>query len=217
MNRAFSLLFICAALCAATHKAAAAEDNWRFDVLLDGKSIGYHHFQLRSDGTQRELLSEARFNVKILFVNVYHYAHDAHEFWDDDCLKRIDSSTDDNGKQRSVRGTRSEQRFTVATKERTDELTSCVMTFAYWNPHILDATHLLNPQTGEYVPVHITRIGAESVTARGISQPADHYRLIGDATIGGKLQIDLWYSPNKDWLALESLSENGRILRYQIP
>jgi hypothetical protein len=214
--KSYSLTLACALLYVSTSIVHAAEDNWRFDVLLDGKSIGYHHFQLRSDGTQRELLSEARFNVKILFVNVYHYAHDAHEFWNDDCLKRIDSSTDDNGKKRSVRGTRDDVRFTVATSDRTDELTSCVMTFAYWNPRILEATHLLNPQTGEYVPVHITHVGTEMITARGVSQPAEHFRLVGDALIGGKLKIDLWYSSNKDWLALESLSENGRVIRYQI-
>ncbi len=29
-------------------------------------------------------------------------------------------------------------------------------------------------------------------------------------------RIDLWYSPSKEWLALESRTESGRTIRYQI-
>ena len=31
---------------------------------------------------------------------------------------------------------------------------------------------------------------------------------------GPELRIDLWYSPDDDWLALESASKGGRKLRY---
>jgi len=83
-----------------------------------------------------------------------------------------------------------------------------VQTFAYWNPSILEASHLLNPQTGEYVPVKTLLMGREIVGG----QPADRYRLIGEGRT--PLQIDLWYSPGRDWLALESLTPEGHRLRY---
>jgi len=28
--------------------------------------------------------------------------------------------------------------------------------------------------------------------------------------------IDIWYSKNDEWLALESITESGRVLRYMI-
>ena len=86
----------------------------------------------------------------------------------------------------------------------------CVQTFAYWNPRILDATRLLNPQTGEYLPVQVLALGRESL---GEYPDAQRYRLLGDA--GGKpLHIDLWYTPAREWLALESRTPEGRRVRY---
>ena len=55
-------------------------------------------------------------------------------------------------------------------------------------------------------------VGNETVRHMGQDVNARHYRLRGD-----KLQIDLWYSADDHWLALESLTENGRVVRYEIP
>jgi hypothetical protein len=205
-----------ATLCGVSAVASSTTNEWRFAVSLDGKPIGSHQFLLREQGSRRELTSQARFNVKILFVNAYRYAHDAREIWADDCLAQIDSYTNDNGTLRTVRGTRTASRFTVTTDRETTELNECVMTFAYWNPRILSATHLLNPQTGEYVPVAAARIGTQTVLARGEPHQATRYRLTGSAASGEELQIDLWYSPDGRWLALESLTKDGRKLRYEL-
>jgi hypothetical protein len=136
--------------------------EWRFNVSLDGKSVGYHFFQLIDRGTQRELTSEARFNVKVLFINVYHYAHNNTELWQDECVAQIDAHTDDNGTRKVVHGALTDAHFVIAVGNRSTDLAPCVMTFAYWNPKILEATHLLNQQTGEYVPVYISRIGTDN-------------------------------------------------------
>jgi hypothetical protein len=42
-------------------------------------------------------------------------------------------------------------------------------------------------------------------------QPAYRY-LLG----AGELQIELWYSENKEWLALETEARGGRRLRYEL-
>jgi len=191
-------------------------NEWRFSVSLDGKPIGYHHFELVERGAERELRSEARFAVKFLFIDAYRYAHDNRELWRGDCLAQIEARTDDNGTRNVVRGAQSAARFVVSTAQRITELDSCVRTFAYWNPQILDATHLLNPQTGEYVPVRVVRLGEDTLAIRGIAQAAERYRLIGDAAGSERLRIDLWYSPSREWLALESTTEDGRRLRYQL-
>jgi len=210
------LLMCAAAALAAVADASSNSEEWRFEVLLDDKPIGYHRFHLNGNSGELELTSEARFNVKFLFLNAYRYVHDARERWRDHCLSEVNASTDDNGLRRAVRGLQSPQGFRVMADERTEQLDACVMTFAYWNPRILEATRLLNPQTGEYVPVHVTSAGEDTVLVRGVPQRAERFRLIGDATIGGRLIIDLWYSPQQQWLALESTTEDGRRLRYRL-
>jgi hypothetical protein len=186
---------VTAAALASGHAAGAdlATREWRFHVSLDGRPIGEHRFVLRDAGDSRELTSEARFRVRVLFFDAYRYDHRALESWRGDCLQQLDASTEVNGK-----------RTVVAVTPR-DE---CVQTFAYWNPSILGARRLLNPQTGEYVPVQVSELGGDVIGG----QPAEHFRLIG----GGRtpLEIDLWYSPARDWLALESRTPEGRTLRY---
>jgi len=185
----------CAAALAPGLAAGAdlATREWRFHVSLDGRPIGEHRFVLRDAGDSRELTSEARFRVRVLFFDAYRYDHRALETWRGDCLQQLDASTEVNGKR------------TVVAVTPVDE---CVQTFAYWNPSILAAHRLLNPQTGEYVPVQISELGGDVIGG----QPAERFRLIG----GGRppLEIDLWYSPARDWLALESRTPEGRTLRY---
>ena len=80
------------------------------------------------------------------------------------------------------------------------------MTFAYWNPKILQQKKLLNPQTGDYLSANISSLGQESILVKGQNVKADHYKI--DTA---KFKIDIWYGQDDEWLALQSLTENGRI------
>jgi hypothetical protein len=217
MKSMVTLIALMIAAVAHINLAHATQVNeWRFAVSLDDKPIGYHRFALNEREQSRELISEARFDVKFLFINAYRYAHEAREVWQGDCLLQLDARTDDNGERIAVRGARDADGFIVSAPRQSDEMSDCVQTFAYWNPTILSATQLLNPQTGEYVPVAISRLGRETLTVRGQPIEADRYRIVGDSKTGVRMQIDLWYSPNREWLGLESLAEGGRRLRYRI-
>jgi len=66
----------------------------------------------------------------------------------------------------------------------------------------------LNPQTGEYVPVKVLTLGRETLDG----QSTERYRLLGSGQT--PLQIDLWYTPARDWVALESRTPRGQLLRY---
>ena len=84
-----------------TTQALAEEPakTWNFSVMLDGSKIGYHTFRVTEDQNGKRVSSEARFDVKFLFINAFRYRHVNSERWVDDCLYKLDSSTDSNGKQ----------------------------------------------------------------------------------------------------------------------
>jgi Family of unknown function (DUF6134) len=216
MNRQQSMRSKQRALCAvllltaASHSAAAMRD-WEFRVLLDDKPIGHHRFALRELGAERELTSEARFNVKLWFINAYRYTHDATERWRDNCLEAVMARTMDGGKRSEVVATREAGGFAIASPRGREALDGCVMSFAYWNPEILRQSRLLNVQTGEYTAVRITDLGEETLTVRGAAVTATRYRISGS-----KFPIDLWYSADKTWLALQSTVDRGRSLRYEL-
>ena len=85
------------------------------------------------------------------------------------------------------------------------------MTFAYWNPLILHARQLLNSQTGKFEQVSVEKLAEETISVRGKTEPAVKYLLTGE-----KLRIELWYSRDMQWLGLQSTTEDGRKLRYQL-
>lgn len=199
------------ALLLAATQAAAQSRAWNFEVLLNDTPIGYHRFTLREQGAMREMKIEARFNMKVLFVNVYHYIHDASERWNGSCLDNLSARTDDNGEQLAVDAVNNAGQLNVKSAKAGEALDGCVMSFAYWNPAILRQPRLLNAQTGEYEAVKITELGDDSVMVRGVAVPAKRYRITGP-----KNPIDLWYSADRDWLALESTVAGGRRLRYRI-
>lgn len=204
-------LFLSMALLSVTATASASTEEWRFRVFLDEAEIGYHRFSLLGDGPEQQLESEARYNVKFLYVTVYRYAHDSRERWQGNCLKQVEANTQDNGKTFAVRGKQDGDRFVVTGTRGQANLPACVMTFAYWNPDLLGQSRLLNVQTGEYLDVQVRTLGEETIMVRGSAQRALHYALETR-----DFRIDLWYSPNKEWLALESSTEGGRKIRYQV-
>jgi hypothetical protein len=101
----------------------------------------------------------------------------------------------------------------VKTLNGSRTLGDCVLTFAYWNPAMLQQTRLLNSQDGEHVEVKITDTGSDPIVVRGVETPARRYEL---RSKNQKLSIDLWYSTSNEWLALESRTEGGDKLIYKL-
>lgn len=197
---------------AAAGSAAATE--WNFRVYLDDTPIGRHRFTLQRKGDEAELRSDARFEVKLLFITAYRYAHQADERWRGNCLTGLNASTDDDGRRSVVQAQPTDlpaPRLNVSGPKERLSLVGCVMSYAYWNPDILRQGRLLNAQTGEYEAVQVADLGEQTVTVRGVVVPARRYRIAGP-----KNPIDLWYSPAREWLALEAAVDGGRRLKYRI-
>jgi Family of unknown function (DUF6134) len=197
------------ALCSVT--TFANPRKWEFQVYLDDTAIGHHHFVVNDKGAERELTTDARFDVKVLFINAYRYVHDANERWRGNCLASLNARTDDNGKPSAVQADQQGERVNVVSPRGREALDGCVMSFAYWNPEILRQTRLLNSQTGQYEAVTVAAMGDERITVRGAPVQAKRYRITGP-----KNPIDLWYGVDNNWLALQSTLEGGRRLRYAL-
>jgi hypothetical protein len=190
---------------------AHAEPNaWNFRVLLDGREIGRHQYTLLGTGEERELRSEAHFDVRVLHVSVYRYLHEAVEHWNGNCLQSLVARTETNGKSQFVTAAARGNRFSVERPEGRDQHEGCVMSFAYWNPQILRERRLLNSQTGDLLPVTITPQGEETVEVRGRRLTAQRHRVSAPS-----LEIDLWYADGR-WIALEAPARGGRRLRYEL-
>lgn len=195
--------------------AVAAERTWHFKVYLDEKPIGSQTFRVTDAKGERDVYITAHLKVKVLFVTVFDYEHTNHEQWRGECLSHIASETEINGKRFSVRTGETNNSLRVsngATQEvKVETLPDCAMTFAYWDPAMLQQSRLLNSQTGEYTPVDAQFVAKETIDVQGAAVLSNHYRVRAS-----KLNIDLWYTPQGEWLQLESDVRGGRKLRYQL-
>jgi len=210
MNRYFYAVLLLASLSWHAYADGKAY-NWNFKVYLDDKPVGFHRFTVEGDAKEKRLTSLASFDVDFFIFNAYSYRHESYEHWNGDCLTEINASTNDNGEKLSVHGKAAQANFHLTANNVQSELPACVMTFAYWNPGMLGQKHLLNPQDGKYIDVDIKQIGQDDINVKGDNISASHYRLKTE-----KFLIDLWYSADLRWLALDSTLENGRLLHYRI-
>lgn len=199
---------------AANAASSDLDREWRFRAMLDDKEIGYHRFRLYREGSDRvRLESQAEFKVKFLFIKLYGYEHSAVEQWSDGCLTQFSSLTNDNGTTHRVRAHRSDGVMTVMTQDATNRMDDCVMTFAYWNPDILQRNRLLNPQTGAYLQTRVRHVGRDVLQLGAQSIPADQYVIETERD----REISVWYcEQSQTWLRLEAEVEKGRRLSYEL-
>lgn len=194
-------------------EARDADREWNFRVLVDEKPVGHHRFALEDRGEVREISSAADFEYQLLFLTLYDYQHDNREIWQGECLQRIDSRTDDNGKQFSVDGRQKADAFVLDRNtealDAREILPGCVRTFAYWDLALLKGDRLLNSQTGVYMDVNLSEPVPDRIEVRGNELATQRYRLEA-----GEHQIDLWYTADREWVGLQSRAGEGRTLRY---
>lgn len=207
-NKFVHALLLCLALLPLSSPMA---DEWNFNVYLDDKQVGTHLFEVVDGADYRVVQSTANFDVKFLFFSAYSYQHTNQERWANNCLLTFDSNTTVNGEPTAVSGAAVEAGFVVERGAEQQLLPDCVMSFAYWNPVFLQQKRLLNPQTGEFLDVDIEAMGTEDLEVRGEKIAAERYRITGR-----DIDIMVWYSENSEWLSLQSVVKNGRIIRYEL-
>lgn len=184
-------------------------NSWKFTVWLDDTPIGYHQVNINREENRKTVHTQAKFDVRILFIPVYSYNHETRESWEDNCLVNIASTTDDNGDDYFISSMQKEQQLALETQDGTTSLDGCVRTFAYWDIELLKSERLLNTQTGEYQSVSVIDMGVGLLSVDAEQIEARHFRLVCE-----DMTIDLWYTDEMRWLALESVTESGAVLRY---
>ena len=193
----------------------SAKDELTFEVSLDDRPIGVHRFRIADGGAMRVVESEASFDVRILRVPVYRYRHSNTETWQNGCLKQIDSETDANGTPYAVDLSKTATGYRIVTPHETQTYQGdCLMSFAYWDQRFLRQQRLLNTQTGELIAVEIQSLGESERKIANRTVPVKGFRVLAAPQ---NVDIKVFYhSVDGRWVALESVLENGRLLRYAL-
>lgn len=209
---AVALLGFLTCLGSASQQAwSAASQTYDFKVFLGKEEIGRQRFDVSSEGERTQVRIDAQFTVKFLYIPVYRYRHTNVETWEGTCLREIRAETDDNGESFFVNGIVRNGQLQVQTQAGNWIGEGCIKTFAYWNPEWIKGERLLNSQTGEHQPVSILAVGEETISVQGIPTRTTHRRIVTD-----KFTVDLWYTLNGRWVALQSTTKKGDTLFYRL-
>ena len=190
---------------------STTSQSYDFKVFLGKDEIGHQRFDVSSEGERTKVRVDAQFTVTFLYIPVYNYRHTNLETWEGACLRQIRSETDDNGDAFLVDGIYRSGQMHVQTRDGSWSAEGCLKTFAYWNPKWIVSDRLLNSQTGELQAVEIRALGEETIPVLGLPTPTTHRRIITD-----KFTIDLWYTLSGRWVALQSTTAKGDVLRYTL-
>jgi len=198
------------------HEMNDEKKSWYFEAYLDDSKIGHHTFEVNINDTQTTVLSQAEFDVSILFIPVFKYEHTNNEVWNNGCLVKLNSTTFNDGEDLFVNLSNDNGITHIETAKNKLTKSECVRSFAYWDAELIKSNALLNTQTGEVVDITYKVVGSEKIMINDISVDTQRYQLLGKDESGNDIDINLWYNNDKQWVALESKLENGRYLRYQL-
>lgn len=185
----------------ASSEPATAFSDLAYQVRLDGKPVGRHEVAFRSDTEGRlQVETNVQMAVKVLFVPVFKYRHQAREVWQDHCVTEMATSTRSNGKRYAV-DLITQGDTAVITRTDGDDmgqqerLQGCQGTYAYWDRDRLRRAQLINAQNGEATPISLRENGPKPLPQLDIT--AEHVELATP-----EAAIELWYGEDGQWLAL---------------
>lgn len=182
----------------------------RFDVFRNDSMIGQHVIDLTRDGEALRAAIDVRIVVAFGPITLYRYTHSVREEWRDGKFVRMESTTNDDGTNHSVRAERTADGIAVRTGSGT--LTMMPLTtipLTHWN-YLCMSTPLFNPQTGDQVLAQVRPRGEESVAlADGRAIRARRYSVSGDVV------LDDWYDEANTLAAIRSIGSDGSTISYR--
>lgn len=193
---------LCFGVCARSDSYPVPADL-SYEVWMDDKPLGTHdyRFSQHSTGELLQVESNARFNVKVLFVNLFSYDHSARELWKGSCLSAVRSKTTTNGK--------------IENLDLEFDGDACHGTYSYWDSHRLQRSTLTNAQTGEQESAQWARLESvplpipnRKVKLSRVPEDIAHYQLLTQSA-----RFLLWYGPDGRNLAMQTTND-GRTITY---
>ncbi len=195
------------ALAALMPGAAAAGDlDAGFDILRKGERIGFHAVNVEeaADGSVR-VETRIEMQVKIGPIPVFRYEHLSSEVWRGGVLQSLESTTDNNGKDMTLKVSRSGDALIVDGSMYKGQAPGDAVPSSYWNKAIIGAKTLLDTQNGRLIDVKIEKLGATPTPAGAV---AEQHRL------SGTVDLNLWYD-GAQWVGADFVVR-GQALAYRL-
>ncbi len=194
---------------AGTPRAGVPEDGvLRFDIVRNGTRIGTQVYRFRREGRRVAVDIRTDIDYRLLFIPVYRFEHESHEVWEDGLLTSLVSTTNDNGEPIKLRVVREEDSLMVIGEDGTMYVDREIVPASLWNRMVLERDRVLGTIGGGVKRIEVDYIGEETLTVRGRSVKARHFRL------SGEYNRELWYDENDVLVRVRFVAEDGSVVQY---
>ncbi len=188
---------------------AAASRDLHFRALRHGSPIGAHRVTFRPDGDYLRVETHMEIAVKVLFLTVFRFKHDAEEIWDSGRLVSIKSTTDDNGTLLKVDGSAVAGGFRIVGEDGPFLASARLLTSnSQWDSRILREDRLIDAQHGGEIGLVTTRLGDEQIDTPQGPVRASRYRMITPYCAGS-----VFYDTDGRWVKA-LLEARGHTVEY---
>lgn len=181
-----------------------------FTVLRDGDEIGTHVLTFESDtsGLKVSVATDIEVTLPLIPIPVYRFTHRGEELWREGRLVKLDSTTDDDGTDHRLSVAATADSLHVVSDKGAHASPSDIIPASLWNPELRRQIVLLNTLDGTEMEVSIQSLGEEMISARGVTQRADHVKLTGG------LERDLWYTKQGVLVRVRFAAKDDSIIEY---
>lgn len=180
-----------------------------FEVLRGGDHFGEQSVEVTK--TANGLVARTSADLRAGFgpLTLFHYQQDCRETWAGGVLAGLDCSTMKNGKRTKVGATPTESGLQVTAGRSAKGFPANALPTSWWSRPPPGDYSMINTETGEPLPVSVTRIGEETLDIGGAKIRADHIR------VSGTLTVDLWYDADGHWVNC-AFTASGQHMTYRL-
>jgi hypothetical protein len=189
--------------------APASPGRVEFEVLRNGQPFGKQSVTVSSAGG--ELVADSQADLRADFgpVTVFRYNQTCRETWRDGGLANLSCSTNKNGQRTKVEGAREAGGLRVKGGKSQIDFPIAALPTAWWTKPPVAVYDMINTETGQRLPVNVTRIGREKINTGNGQIEAEHIR------VSGTLTVDLWYDDAGHWVSC-AFTMSGQRMTYRL-
>ena len=167
-----------------------------FDIYRNNKNIGKHIFSFKKSNGQLEVESKINFEIKKLGIILYKYHVTGTEFYKDGKLVKINSKTNQNGKEKYVNMELENGQHIIDGSSYQGKAPIDYLLGTWWNHSIVKAKAQISAVSGRIIKQKVAFLGKETIKIDDKSYKTLHFNFSStDKKLSKKkkLNTDVWY------------------------
>ena len=214
-------LFLSFSINSFSHVDHYAKYNYlEYELFRNNQSIGYHKYDFIREGDKLSIISEVRFKITKLGIDLYKYFAKSEENYQNGTFKSYFSKTKQNKKDRyvNIEADPIDENLNIEGSSYKGKADKDFIVGTWWNHEIIKAKAQISGISGRIIEQTVTFIGKEEIKIDGKIYRTLHFNFkSSDETLpdSKKLNTDIWYEEDT-YLWVKAAFEKTGYWEYRI-